>query len=71
VQANQPGIAEVTTVQLIIEEIVAFVPRALGWLTLKLVTLGRYRGFGKDDLLLEGGIGLAAIATMYLVFYGW
>jgi hypothetical protein len=56
-------------VQLLIEAIVEFVPRATGWAVLKLVTLGRYRGWGRDDLLLEGGIGLATIALLCLVWY--
>lgn len=57
--------------QAIIEGIVEFVPRAVGWAVLKLVTLGRYRGFRQEDLLVEGGIGLAAIAGLCFVAYAW
>jgi hypothetical protein len=44
------------------EGLLEIVPRAIGWAVLKVVTLGRYRGFQKEDLLLEGGVGLLAIA---------
>lgn len=57
--------------QAIVEAIVEFVPRATGWAVLKLVTLGRYRGFGQNDLLLEGGVGLATIALIGTVWYWW
>jgi hypothetical protein len=36
-----------------------------------LVTLGRYRGFRSDDLLVEGGIGLAVIAGICVLGYSW
>jgi hypothetical protein len=55
----------------IIGEVVEFVPRAVGWIVLKLVTFGRYRGFRTDDLLVEGGVGLATIAALCAAFYAW
>jgi hypothetical protein len=57
--------------QLLIEAIIEFVPRAIGWAVLKLVTLGRYRGWGHDDLLLEGGVGLVVIAGISLAVFAW
>jgi hypothetical protein len=56
-------------VQAIVQEVIAFVPRAIGWAFLKLVTLGRYRGFRDDDLLLEGGVGVGLIAGLCFLGY--
>lgn len=57
--------------QTIVEGIIEFVPRVTGWAVLKLLTLGRYRGFGSDDLLLEGGVGIATIALLIAAWYFW
>lgn len=57
--------------QLIIETLVEFVPRATGWVALKVLTLGRYRGWGRDDLLTEGAVGLVVITGVCLAVYGW
>ena len=46
----------------IVVSAVEFLPRLAGWSFLKVVTLGRYRGFRSEDLLLEGSLGLALIA---------
>ena len=58
-------------IQAIIEGVIEFIPRAIGWAFLKLVTLGRYRGFRSDDLLIEGGLGLALIAGLCFFGYHW
>ena len=38
--------------------------RAAGWVTLFVVTLGRYKTPQNDALLLEGGVGLAVVAAV-------
>ncbi len=50
-------------IEVIVESVVEFVPRAIGWSVLKLVTLGRYRGFRDEDRLVEGAVGLLTIAA--------
>lgn len=50
--------------------ILEVVPRTIGWAVLKVATLGRYRGFRQHDLLLEGGVGLLAIAGACWLAYG-
>ena len=57
--------------QAIVEGVVELVPRAIGWAFLKVVTLGRYRGFRNEDLVAEGGIGLVVIACICLLGYSW
>ena len=44
--------------QILIEEVI----RGIGYLTLKLVTLGRYTGGTSADHLHEGALGLALVA---------
>lgn len=56
-------------VQAIVQDVIEFVPRLIGWAFLKVVTLGRYRGFRQNDLLLEGGLGLALIAAACFLGY--
>jgi len=57
--------------QSIIETILESGLQAIGWAVLKSITLGRYRGFQPEDILHEGVVGLAVIATvgygLYLV----
>jgi hypothetical protein len=43
--------------------------RGIGYLTLKLVTLGRYAGGGSGDRLREGALGLVLIAIGFYVSY--
>jgi hypothetical protein len=57
--------------QVIVEGMLYEVPRVVGWAVLKLITLGRYRGSGPEDILVEGGIGLAAILGVSLAAYRW
>ncbi len=49
-------------IEVIVESIVEFVPRTIGWAVLKVVTFGRYHGFTDGDRLVEGAVGLLAIA---------
>jgi len=53
------------------QDIIESVVRFAGWLVLKAVTLGRYRSRGRQDLLVEGGAGLAVIAALVWVAYRW
>jgi hypothetical protein len=53
----------------IAESVVMLVPQAIGWGALKLLTFGRYRGFGERDALFEVGIGLAVIAGLCAIGY--
>jgi hypothetical protein len=45
--------------------------RAAGWILLKLATAGRYKSAGSSTLLVEGGVGLAAIGGALWVAYRW
>lgn len=47
----------------IIEEIV----RWIGWVALKVLTLGRYRGGEASDAVAEGGVGLGLIVASAIV----
>jgi hypothetical protein len=62
---------ETTLIDWVMQSVVEFIPRAIGWACLKLLTLGRYRGFRQEDLLLEGGFGLAVIAALCITGYLW
>jgi hypothetical protein len=55
----------------IIEIFFESVPRALGWAVLKVVSLGRYRGFGPTDVVVEGAVGLGAFALLCAAAYMW
>lgn len=48
-----------------IEEVI----RLLGYLTLRVVTLGRYRGGRSSDRLPEGAIGFAVVAGLFWLTY--
>lgn len=65
------GEKETTLIEVVMEGVVEFIPRAIGWACLKLLTLGRYRGFRQEDLLVEGGLGLAVIAGLCVIGYLW
>ena len=54
---------------LFIEGLFELVPQVTGWAVLKTVTLGRYRGHRSDTLLLEGAVGLVAIAAGCVAIY--
>jgi hypothetical protein len=43
--------------------------RGLGWIALKLVTLGHYRGGREQDRLSEGAVGLGIIVGSAALFY--
>ena len=45
--------------------------RLVGWLALKALTLGRYRGRDESDRLLQGTIGLLLIAGILWATYKW
>ena len=51
--------------QLLIEESI----RGLGWIALKLATLGRYRGGREQDRLSEGAIGFGIVVGSAVLFY--
>jgi hypothetical protein len=50
--------------QLLIEDGI----RGLGWIALKLATLGRYRSGREQDRLFEGGVGLGIIVGSAALF---
>jgi hypothetical protein len=50
--------------QLVIEELI----RGVGYVALRLVTVGRYRG-GEDSRLAEGAIGFALVVVVAYVVY--
>jgi hypothetical protein len=52
---------------LIVEGLFELVPQVIGWAVLKAVTFGRYGGFRSNTLLLEGAVGVAAVATACVV----
>jgi len=51
--------------EVLIEEVI----RGIGYLTLKLVTLGRYAGGGRGDRLREGALGLVLVGIGFYVGY--
>jgi hypothetical protein len=53
--------------QFIAEAIIDTGLQAVGWAVMKGITLGRYRGFQPEDILLEGTVGFGVLAA---VFYG-
>jgi hypothetical protein len=58
--------------QYIVEVVIQESIRAIGVTVLKIVTLGRYRSRGAQDLLLEGGVGvLTLIAIGWVVYVAW
>lgn len=57
--------------QAIIEGIIEFGFRTFGWAVLKVLTLGRYRGFEQKDLAREGAVGLATVLAIGYALYRW
>lgn len=55
----------------ILEVLILEAPRGVGWAVLKVVTLGRYRGFRDGDVLVEGSLGLVTIAASCFLVYRW
>ena len=51
--------------QSVIEELI----RGVGYVTLRLITLGRYRSKSTDDRLPEGAIGLALLVLLAYLTY--
>lgn len=49
----------------IIEELIRWV----GYVALRVVTFGRYRGGGRDDRLPEGAVGLGVLVAVTYVSY--
>lgn len=43
--------------------------RGIGYVSLRAMTFGRYRGGGRDDRLPEGAVGLAVVAALLYVTY--
>jgi hypothetical protein len=56
----------------IIEFVIETGLQAIGWGVLKLISLGRYRGFQQEDALFEGAVGLGTLlAAGYAVYWWW
>lgn len=51
-------------IQSVIEVIIESGFQVVGWVVLKAVTFGRYRGFQPEDVLVEGSLGLATVAVV-------
>ena len=51
------------------QELIAELIRWLGYLVLRIVTLGRYAGGKTDDELREGAFGLVVIAAVMFAVY--
>ena len=45
--------------------------QAIGWGVMKVITLGRYRGFRPEDMLFEGALGLGTLFVVGYVAYRW
>jgi hypothetical protein len=58
-------------IQAIIEAIIQYGFQSVGWAVMKIVTLGRYRGFNSDDMLSEGALGFATILLVGYGTYRW
>jgi hypothetical protein len=58
-------------IQAIVETIVEYGFQGVGWAVLKVVTLGRYRGFESDDMLREGALGLLTVLAAGYAIYRW
>jgi hypothetical protein len=57
--------------QVVAEALVYEVPRALGWVLLKVVTLGRYRHAHQDDWITEAAVGFGAFAGVTWLCARW
>jgi hypothetical protein len=58
-------------IQGIVEVIIEYGFQSVGWAVMKIVTLGRYRGFKSDDMLREGALGLATVLAVGYAIYRW
>jgi len=58
-------------IQAIIEAIIEYGFQSVGWAVMKIVTLGRYRGFKSDDMLTEGALGVATVLAVGYATYRW
>ena len=58
------AVGTTTILQSLFEVIVESGLQAVGWATLKGLTLGRYRGFQPEDILHEGAVGLAVLGAV-------
>ncbi len=58
-------------IQAIVEGIIEYGLQSVGWAAMKIVTLGRYRGFKSDDMLREGALGLAIVLAVGYTIYQW
>lgn len=45
--------------------------QAIGWAVLKAASLGRYRGFRPEDVLVEGTVGFLTLAALVYGAYRW
>ena len=45
--------------------------QGVGWAVLKGITLGRYRGFRPEDVLLEATLGFTTLSLVGYGFYRW
>lgn len=57
--------------QIVGEAVVYEVPRALGWVLLKVVTLGRYRRTHQEDWFAEGAVGFGTFAGVTWLCARW
>ena len=60
-----------TLLQGIVEFVIEMGLQAVGWGVLKLISLGRYRGFQVNDALFEGAVGLATLLAAGYAVYRW
>ena len=51
------------------QDLIQEIIRGIGYLTLKLVTLGRYASGGSGDYLREGALGLVVVAVGFYLAY--
>jgi hypothetical protein len=58
-------------IQDIVEVVLQESIRTIGVMVLKVITLGRYRSRGPEDLLVEGGVGLLTLVAIGFVMYVW
>ena len=58
-------------IQGLIEIIIEGGLQAIGWVVLKVVTIGRYQCFEPKDMLREGAVGLATVLAVGFGLYRW
>ena len=57
--------------QTVVEIIIEYGFQSVGWAVLKVVSLGRYKGFTSDDLLSEGALGFMTVLAVGYGIYRW